>query len=171
MTTRQLRVRGDPNVDSIPWEIGGITAGVVGGATVAVFFLVLDVLAGRPLWTPYWLGSSFILGREPAAGSAINLVLVAGYTVIHGAVFVTVGMLAAFELMTGTRLPGRSRGTRAMLLAFLLFVGFEVLFLGVASVIAPNALAVLGGLRLSLANALAAAAMAGYLRHRAPATT
>jgi hypothetical protein len=73
--------------------------------------------------------------------------------------------------MTGTRLPGRSRGTRAMLLAFLLFVGFEVLFLGVASVIAPNALAVLGGLRLSLANALAAAAMAGYLRHRAPATT
>ena len=171
MTTKQLRARGDPNVDAIPWEAGGITAGVIGGATVAVFFLVLDVLAGRPLWTPYWLGSSFILGREPAAGSAIQPALVAGYTLIHGAVFVAVGTLASFEFMTGTRIPGGSRGTRAILLAFLLFVTFELLFLGVASVSAPNALAVLGGLRLSVANAFAAVAMAVYLRRRSPSAS
>jgi hypothetical protein len=171
MTTKQVRVRGDPNVDAIPWANAGVAAGVIGGATVALFFLVFDVLAGRPLWTPYWLGSSFILGREPATGTAIHPVLVAGYTLIHGAVFVAVGMLAAFELMTGTNLPGRSRGVRVVVLAVLLFVGFELLFLGVSTVIAPNALAVLGGLRLSAANALAAAAMAGYLHHRAGTTS
>jgi hypothetical protein len=170
MTTRQIRVRGDPNVDAIPWVGAGIAAGVIGGGTVALFFLVFDVLAGRPLWTPYWLGSSIILGREPGAGSPIDPVLVIGYTVVHGGVFVAVGMLAAFELLTGTKLPGRSRGTRAILLTILLFVAFEALFLAVAGIAAPNALAVLGGLRVSAANALAAAAMAAYLGHRAPAS-
>jgi len=169
MSTKQLRVRGDPNVDAIPWVDAGVVAGVIGGATVALLFLVFDVLAGRPLWTPYWLGSSVILGRAPSAGSAIDPVLVLGYTVIHGGVFVAVGMTAAFELLTGAKLPGRARGTRAIVLAALLFACFEGLFLGIATLAAPNALAVLGGLRVGAANALAAAAMAAYLGHRAPA--
>jgi hypothetical protein len=169
MSTKQLRVRGDPNVDAIPWVDAGVAAGVIGGATVALLFLLFDVFAGRPLWTPYWLGSSFILGRPPSPGSAIDPVLILGYTVIHGGVFVAVGMMAAFELLTGAKLPGRGRGTRAIVLAVLLFAGFEALFLGVASLAAPSALAVLGGLRVSAANALAAVAMAAYLRHRAPA--
>ncbi len=36
----------------------GIVAGVVGAATVAVWFLVLDTIAGRPFYTPTVLGTA-----------------------------------------------------------------------------------------------------------------
>src|SRR5881398_1966295 len=36
----------------------GMLAGLIGAATVALWFLIVDALAGRPLYTPTVLGSA-----------------------------------------------------------------------------------------------------------------
>ena len=41
-----------PEAEAKPWMGEGILAGVTGAAVVAAFFGVIDLAAGRPLWTP-----------------------------------------------------------------------------------------------------------------------
>ena len=65
---------------------------------VALFFLGLDVAEGRPLWTPHALGSVLFLGSVPAHGAPVSLALIGAYTFVHGYVFVSVGLIAAFFL-------------------------------------------------------------------------
>jgi hypothetical protein len=152
------------DLDSVPWLTTGIVAGLAGAAVIAVVFLILDLLAGRPLWTPFALGSAFFLGEFPALDAAIVPALVAGYTVMHAGVFVAAGLLASFELMTGSRLPGATPTRRSLLLAALLFVGLEAVFLLFASLMAPQALELFGVGRVAIANGLAAVAMAAVIR-------
>ncbi|MDH3426995.1 MAG: hypothetical protein OEM23_01040, partial [Gemmatimonadota bacterium] len=43
----------------------GIAAGLIGALVVAVWFLIVDSIAGRPLFTPAALGSAMINGTGP----------------------------------------------------------------------------------------------------------
>ena len=36
----------------------GIVAGILGAATIALWFLILDIFSGRPFYTPSLLGSA-----------------------------------------------------------------------------------------------------------------
>ena len=45
----------------------GITAGIIGGATIALWFLVLDSLHGHPLYTPSLLGTAIFRPATPVA--------------------------------------------------------------------------------------------------------
>jgi hypothetical protein len=166
MHARRDASRADPNVDAVPWVSEGILIGVVGAGAVALFFLLFDLAAGRPFWTPHLLGSAFFIGRPPDAAAAIEPALVVGYTLLHGGVFVAVGLAAAFELMTGTRLPGATAFRRALLLAALMLVAFELIFVAFAALMAPGVLALLGAGRVTVANLVAAIAMAGVLHAR-----
>lgn len=159
--------RVDPNVENVPWVSEGILSGVVGAATIALFFFALDLVEGRPFWTPNALGAFFFRGRLPVPGHGIEPALVAGYTLLHGAVFAAFGVVAAFELLSGTRLPGSRLVWRGLVLAGLLFVGFQLVFVGFDAFAARGALAFFGFPRVSLANALASLAMAGVLVARA----
>src|SRR5690606_1075247 len=109
----------DPGAD--PWVAHGLLAGVVGAAAIALFFLALDVAAGRPLWTPNALGSALFLGVAPPPDAPISAALVGGYTVIHGWVFVSVALIAS-TLLVGARLPGRTPLAHMLVLAAVLFV-------------------------------------------------
>ena len=40
----------------------GFIAGLIGAAAVALWFLVVDVIAGRPFFTPAMLGSAVFWG-------------------------------------------------------------------------------------------------------------
>ena len=56
----------------------GIIAGTLGAATIALWFLVLDILAGHPLYTPNVLGIALFKGRGglvPQAYVEISLVV------------------------------------------------------------------------------------------------
>jgi hypothetical protein len=156
----------DPNVDAIPWVAEGVAAGVLGAAVVAVFFGLVDVVASRPFWTPFELGSEFLRGRLPAPGDPVDAVLVMAYTAMHGAVFLSVGLIAAFLLLSGSRPPGPVT-TRGLVLAGFLFAAFEVVFSIFGWLFAPRSMALLGAGSVALANGLAAAAMAGFLCARA----
>src|SRR5688572_18995870 len=73
---------------SIPRE--GLIAGAIGATSVAVWFLILDTIQGRPFHTPTVLGGALFSILGPPMTES-NLFLVAGYTVFHYAVFGALG--------------------------------------------------------------------------------
>ncbi len=156
----------DPNVQNAPWVLEGILAGVIGAAIVAILFLAFDALEGRALWTPYALGAGLFRGEIPPPGTPIEPVFALAYTVLHGSVFAAVGLLAASELMTGSRLPAAGSATRALALAGLLFVAFGAIFAGFAALGVPGVAQLFGIGRIALANLVASAAMAIALTYR-----
>lgn len=162
---RSLTRLGNPNVEEVTWRVEGFLAGALGAFVVAAFFLCIDVLAGRPLWTPFILGSAVFLDRLPAPGTPIDLVIVAGYTAMHGLTFVTFALIAAFQLDTDPQ-PRASVG-RAAWTALLLFLAFELSFFVFAWMFLPQTLETLGIWRIIAANALASVAMAALLVTRA----
>jgi len=143
----------------------GMIAGVLGAAAVAVWFLLLDALAGRPLWTPTVLGTALFrrgAGLEAAVTLPVSLEMVAMFTWVHGLVFAALGGVAARMLGYVERHPGAGFGV------LLLFVVFQFAFIAVAMVFAAPVLRVLSAWSILVANLIAAAAMTAYLRQRHP---
>lgn len=143
----------------------GIVAGVIGALAIAIWFLILDTLAGRPLYTPSVLGSALFRGTEAInapGGLSVSLEMTLMYTWVHVLAFCVIGGAAARLLALAEDNPNLGFGI------LLLFVVLEFGFIGAASSIAEPVLhalawpAVLGG------NLVAAAAMGGYFWHRHP---
>jgi hypothetical protein len=155
--------RSSTEESAIPWIPRGIAAGCLGAFVVALFFLAFDLLAGRPFWTPAALGGALFLGRAPGPDVPIEPILVLGYTAIHGTVFVALGLLAAFEVLS--RSP-RGGAARTAAVGAALFVGFELVFLALAALFVPGLVGILGAGRVALANLLAAGCMAAFLERR-----
>ena len=148
----------------------GVIAGVIGATVVAVWFLVVDVIAGHPLYTPEALGRGVlgIFGRERAgvvdAGGDSAALVVGIYTVIHYAAFILVGIVAAAIVRAGERTPAVLAG------ALILFVAIEVAFYGFTALLAEtDTLGTLAWYQIGLANLLAALAMGTYLWRTHPA--
>ncbi|MGH0028803.1 MAG: hypothetical protein ACQGVC_03360 [Myxococcota bacterium] len=154
----------DVDVEVNPWIFHGLFAGVAGAAIVAGFFLVVDVFESRAFRTPAALGSAVFLGQALEPGDAIEPALVAAYTVLHGAVFVSVGLLASFVLLGHRRDfgPGAGIALGALLFGALegLLLGF---FTGTASEVMPGLIPSLGFGRIAVANLLAASVMTAML--------
>jgi uncharacterized membrane protein len=148
----------------------GIVAGALGATAVALWFLLLDMLAGRPLQTPEVLGRGLlgIFGRERAgivdSGGDSVLLVVAVYTLFHYVAFILVGILAAAIVRAGERQPSVLAG------ALILFVAIEVGFYGITALLAQtDALGNLAWYQIGLANLLAAVVMGVYLWRANPA--
>src|SRR2546425_457967 len=75
----------DPVPDTARLYQEGMIAGVIGAATVAVWFLLLDTAAGHPLYTPTVLGTAIF--RRGALGSpetlSVSLEMVGMFTWVH----------------------------------------------------------------------------------------
>lgn len=142
----------------------GMVAGLVGAAIVALWFLILDTVNGRPLYTPTVLGTA-LFHRGAGLGSpetlAVSLEMVAMFTWVHALVFAALGGVAARLLGLAERNPSLGFGI------LLLFVVFEFGFMVAAMVFAKAALTALAWPAVLVANLLAAGGMAGYfwLRH------
>ncbi len=141
----------------------GLIAGLVGAATVALWFLVIDSIQGRPLYTPTVLGRA-LFGRGaglpwPDVGPDLGMVLM--FTWVHGLAFVVVGGVVARLLALAERQPSVGFGI------VMLFVFFEFGFIAAAMLFAAPVLHALAWPAILVANLLAAAAMGGYfwLRH------
>ena len=132
--------------------------GAVGGSTVALFFLAVDLLEGRPLFTPSLLGSVLFEGAHAETHRGPRLDMVAFYSIVHFAVFGALGAAAALGLR---RLEARAR--HPVWVGLGLLAVFELAFFAVAPLALPGVLARLGALPVALANALAAGSMALFL--------
>jgi len=141
----------------------GLVAGLVGAATIALWFLILDSLSGRPLYTPTVLGTALFRrgGTTPLSEIRPNLEMVLMFTWVHGLVFVAIGGIVARLLALAERQPSVGFGI------LMLFVFFEFGFIVAAMFFAEPILHALAWPAVLVANILAAAAMGGYfwLRH------
>jgi len=135
----------------------GILAGMVGAATVALWFLGYDALTREPLFTPSTLGRALAFGDRPEPTLPVDLAAVAIYTAIHGGLFLAFGIA-----VSALRATIRNR-IAPWLLPGGLFLALELGFLLLAEVAAPCAADVIGQVPILLGNALAAATMSAYL--------
>ena len=142
----------------------GIVAGILAAVAVAVWFLVVDALHGRPLYTPTVLGT-VLFGRGAALGSLdtlpVSVDMVLMFTWVHGLAFAAIGGVASRLLGMAEQDPNIGFGV------LLLFVVFEFGFTVTAMLFAAPVLKALTWPAVLVANLLAAAAMGGYfwLRH------
>ena len=141
----------------------GVVAGLIGATAIAVWFFVVDLVAGQPLFTPTTLGRAVfsVLGTVPETESPIVHVL--AYTAFHYAAFIALGIVAASVV----RLAGDEP---SILFGFvILFVAFEVgfyAFVAVLSQVTP--LGQLAWWQVMVGNLIAAAAMGFFLLRRHP---
>src|SRR2546429_1498739 len=73
----------------------GFIAGLIGAAAVALWYLVVDVIAARPFFTPAMLGSAVFWGVHDPDHVVIAFSRVLPYTMIHVCAFIIVGTVAA----------------------------------------------------------------------------
>lgn len=140
----------------------GVVGGIIGAATVAVWFVVYDTATERPLYTPALLGAALLKGLRDPATLHISTGVVLGYTVLHTTAFILFGILAAVLLAVAEREPIHLLGV------FVLFTCFEVFFFSAVMLVDQALLASLGWWTIFVANILAAVAMLAYFlpKHR-----
>lgn len=133
----------------------GVTAGFLGATAVAVWFFIVDLIGGRPLYTPNVLGEGFItiFGPSPEP-QAVNVIV---YTLFHYAAFILVGIIAVVLIHAGERLPSVLVG------GTMLFVAFEVGFYGLVALLQETVLGNIAWYQIMAGNLLAAALMGTYL--------
>lgn len=151
----------DRTGSDVLWD--GFIAGALGAVALALWFLVLDLAAGHPLYTPTVLGEAFFAGTEAAlAVEHGQQGTVVAYSGVHLAAFVAFGTAVAW-------LVARFRGERfAVPLLAAVFALFEVAAYLMLLIAAPPVAETLGAWPVLVGNLLAAAVMAGYFVLRFP---
>ena len=141
----------------------GTDVGLIGGMAVAVWFLVLDTLAGHPFQNAQPARPDRAPGRARAgaAGLAFGAILI--YTAFHFIVFALVGM----GLVALVHWAIDNSVVRYALLP--VFLVFEVLFYGFLEVFSERTHALFPFWAVVSANTLAAVCMGAYLWYRHPA--
>src|SRR5205814_732003 len=115
----------------------GIVAGLIGASVVAMWFLLLDVARGRPLFTPGLLGAAVFQALTDPSTLRITAGPVLGYTILHGLAFIAFGVVAASIMAVSEREP-------ALFVGFvILFACFEVFFFGVVGALGQSMLGAL----------------------------
>lgn len=131
-------------------------AGFLGGAAVALWFLVHDSLRGRPLLTPSVLGQLFLLGNEHPTTSSIDFGAMIMYTVVHFAAFLLFGLVLASLFRMCVEQPV----VRFALLV--VFAVFEFFFYVVVKVVSSEVGSLFPIWTVAGANLLAAGVMGAY---------
>jgi len=143
----------------------GMIAGTGGAATLALWFLLLDGLAGHPLSTPHMLGAALFKGGGglvPPAQVELSLGLVVAFTGLHWLAFALMGGVASWLLGLAEHNPDLGFGV------LLLFVLCEGGVLGGAMMVAEPVLHAWAWPSVLVGHLLASAVLGGYLWRRHP---
>jgi putative oxidoreductase len=136
----------------------GIIAGLIGASAIAVWFLIVDTIAGHPFFTPATLGHGLldVFRRVPIQDDS-TVIQVLAYTVFHFVAFMFVGLVAALIVFLAQREP-------SILFGFVvLFVAFEVGFYALVGLLSEaTALRRLAWYQVLIGNLLAAGSMGFY---------
>lgn len=145
----------------------GVIAGLLGAATVAVWFLAFDIAAGRPFRTPAALGSQLLFGGgaphsgtmavSGSQGLEITFRVVAAYTAVHIVAFAIAGIVFVLIAEQLERTPS------FLLLAALAAIVLEAFALGNLAQGAQWIMGDLGIWSVLVANVLAIAVMGFYV--------
>lgn len=136
----------------------GIIVGVIGTTIIAVWFFAIDLIGGRPLFTPATLGRGMLRIFGPLDANTSTALLVLIYTVVHYAAFIVLGLIVSMIVNVAAREP-------SILLGFVvLFAAMEVGFYALAGLLQQaTPLGALAWYNVMLGNLLAAIGMGFYL--------
>ena len=144
----------------------GIMAGLAGALSIALWFLAVDSIHGRPLLTPSLLGTTLFKGGGGFISLStypISFASAAMFTWVHGMVFAAIGVAASWLLNLPERDPNHGFGV------LLLFVLFEFGFICLGLIFAERVLEALAISDILIGNLLAAGAMGVCCWRRHPA--
>lgn len=132
----------------------GIVAGLLGATVVAVWFFLLDVVAGHAFQTPAALGSSLLFGKTEVE---MSIRTIGAYTTFHFIMFMLGGVLFVWVAEKIERRPS------FLLVAILFLIVVEALALVNLASYAQWGLGALGAWSVTIANVLAIAVMGLYI--------
>ncbi len=135
----------------------GFIAGLIGSTAVAIWFLGVDLIAGRPFFTPAMLGSAAFLGLRDPASVEVTFQAVIGYTLVHVLLFAAAGMAAAAMASLVDKFP------TTLFLVVVFFAIFEVGFYIIVAIMAQPLLGALAWSNVAISNLIAALGMGYYL--------
>jgi hypothetical protein len=152
-------------VDTAKLYQEGLVAGTIGAVTIAIWFLILDLVKGHLLFTPLVLGTALFKGVDALASPQsleFSLDVVVGITFVHWLVFAALGCIASRLLGLAEQNANFGFGV------LLLFVVFEFGFVGGATIFAEPVLHALAWPTVLIGNLISACAMALYFwrQHR-----
>lgn len=163
MTVDRISESGAARTAASEIFMDGLFTGMIGALAVALWFLIVDLLDGRPLYTPALLGTMLLHGgKSVAAGVSIAPLEIAAYTAFHFVAFIAVGVGLSWLMSLFERFP---------IMFFVIVVLAVCLLLGFFGLTMALGLEGLGRLRLwtvVVANLLAAGGMATYQWRRHP---
>jgi len=131
--------------------------GLIGAALVGVWFFVVDLIAGRPFFTPSLLGSAVFFGLRDPAAATISVKAVLAYTGLHLVAFHIVGLVVSAILAEARKTP------HVLWLLAEFFLVFEFGFQAAIGLTLKPVLAELAWFNVAFGNLIAAGGMGYYL--------
>jgi hypothetical protein len=150
-------MRGHPRL------VEGVVNGLIGAAIVAAWFFVVDLVNGRPLYTPAAVGSALFLGAQSETEVRMTLGVIAGFTVVHVALFSALGVLLVGVADYLERKPSR------VLMVVMAAVVLDGVMVPTLALTAGWVLGALGIWEVVVANLLAVVAMVWHAWRTHPA--
>jgi hypothetical protein len=136
------------------WLPEGIAVGLVGGAGVALWFLILDFVSRTPFYTPAALGSVLFYGAEGPQEIHRTFGTIWGYTVVHFVAFMALGALFVWMVDKVQNVPSR------WLMVLMSFILLDGLFAGTLMMVGQWVISSLGVWAVAVANVVAVVLMA-----------
>lgn len=135
----------------------GIIAGLLGATSIAIWFLIVDTVGGRPFYTPSVLGIGLLSVFGPRGDEGMVAQVIA-YTIFHYGIFLGIGMLVSYVVHRA------EKDDTVLAVALILFVALEVGFYGLVAVLSQSRqLGNLAWYQVLAGNLIAALSMGTYI--------
>ncbi len=140
----------------------GVKVGILGAGTVAIWFLLIDIIGGDPMRTPAALGSAMFFGADDLSAVSSTPGLLLAFSVVHLLAFAAVGIFLVAVAKGIDDLPSFAYLTVmcAMLLEALVFAALVSIGQAVLEVVPMWS--------IGLANVIAIGGMAGWIYRAHP---
>lgn len=140
----------------------GTIAGLLGAASVAIWFLAVDIMSGQPLYTPSMLGGAMWSLFGPRGSEGV-MALVISYTIFHGVAFIVFGIVLTYFVHRAENDP------EVIAAIIVLFIIFELGFTGFTALLAESPIfGRLAWYQVAIGNAVASLVMGFFLWRRHP---
>jgi hypothetical protein len=133
--------------------------GGIGGSTIALFFLVVDVLEGHPLLTPTMMGAVLFNGVAASSVETVRLDMVSYFSIVHFATFFVLAGALSYLSRVSRAIEGH-----LLVMAALVFSVLTAFILAADWLFMPGVVATLGYGPVIVGNALTGLAMAAFMK-------